>query len=277
MRILRADPPSSSSAWLAALSRPDWLAGAITLKLDIDGGSWVRRATLSLPSGPRDVVIKCRHIATLADRLKASLRLSRFHRHWRGARWLAAHNFPTARPLALARAVFDGRPCELLILEALPGKSVLQHLADNDLSVRQQHALAHALGRMLARLAAAGRYNRDGKPSNLIVTRCTDADAEVAIIDTVAIKGTSLRLAGNRTIVRMLEALAIEPLGCRLPIRCGLAMRVVRAMVESFPILGNRPSLHRIAAHQFWRTVRSAIAAHRDPRPRVNPLRAPSP
>ncbi len=163
--------------------------------------------------------MKCWQL-TVAGRLKSFLRCSRAFRHWRGAAWLAEHGFRTAACYSLLRGRVTWRgpgiDKEILIMEALPGKSVLHHLADRDLGVGQEHALARALGRMLADLARAGAYNRDGKPSNLIVTR-TDPP-EIAVIDCVAIRaarGASMPL--ERSAARLL----IEPRGVGCPVRRG--------------------------------------------------------
>src|SRR4029079_3031733 len=114
-----------------------------------------------------------------------------------------------------------------LIMEALPGKTILQHLADNDLTARQQHAVARALGQQAAALMHHKHYNRDPKPSNQIVTVLTDRAATVALIDCVGIK-RNLWFDSDEPIP-MLPRMLIEALGVGLRPRRTLVMRALRA------------------------------------------------
>ncbi len=155
-------------------------------------------------------------------------------------------------------------------MEALPGKSVLHHLADRDLTVRQQHTLAAELGRIVARLRARSdwrghAHNRDHKPSNLIVTSLDPP--QVAIIDCVAIRRDWF---DSDQPFRMLADLLIEPLGVGHPPRRTLMMR---ALLAYFRELDTAPMPDRAKAlRHFWQEVTDTIRDHGDPTPRVNPL-----
>ncbi len=257
LRPIRTAPGEDGRAWAAALSDPAWESNATLLKRDTT--TTVHRATLR----GREVVIKTWRLSAGA-KLKSLLASSRAHRHWRGAAWLAAHGFRTATCYALLR----NPGTEVLIMEALPGKSVLHHLADRDLTVRQQHALAAELGRVVARFRARSdwrghAHNRDHKPSNLIATSLDPP--QVAIIDCVAIRHDWF---DSDQPFRMLADLLIEPLGVGHPPRRTLMMR---ALLAYFRELDTAPDRAKALRH-FWQEVTDTIRAHGDPTPRVNPL-----
>lgn len=256
-----------ASGWAGAIARCDgWLAGARLLKADPRGPVWKTRLL------GRDVVVKCRCLCGLGEGMKVLLRTTRGERLWRGWRWLDEHGFASARPIVLLRGKRDGRLTECVVIELLPGMTVLHHIArlcdsqdtshapadGEPMGVRQQHALAREIGGQVARLVALGRYNRDHKPSNLIVT---DVDkAKVAIIDTVAIRPRTI-LSGDR-LSRMLGLLAIEPLGVGCLPRRALMMRVVRACADE---LGRD-------AKGLWRSAERAVIENGDPTPEISPL-----
>ncbi|MBX3375973.1 MAG: hypothetical protein KF678_03100 [Phycisphaeraceae bacterium] len=232
-----------------------------------EGAAWVYRGRML----GREVVVKVRELRSLADRLKVALGAGRGRRHWRGASWLLEHGFATARPLVLAMERGSAAR-EWLVMEALPGASLLRHIADADLGVREQHGLARAVGRQVAALCAAGRFNRDHKPSNLIVSR-RGGEFVVSIIDCVAIR------RGRDGAVRMLHALAVEPTGLRILPRRAVLARVIAAVVEAE--YGGRDrreakSAMRGARRAYWGLVMESLRRHGDATPRTNPL-APGP
>src|SRR5262245_16639222 len=138
LRIVRAESPEAARQWAAALGHPG-LERAATLKEA--GGSWVRRGGVRLAEGEGEEGVEGRRVDGLAECIKGALRQTRGDRHWRGAAWLERHGFRTAHVLVLARGIVDGRRCEVLVMEALPGRSVLAHLAEGGLSARQEHAI----------------------------------------------------------------------------------------------------------------------------------------
>ncbi len=273
MKIVRSESGQAAREWAAALARPGWLDGAASLKEE--GGAWVRRGVVRLPDGPREVVVKCRPIERPIERIKCLFRQGRGDRHWRGAAWLERHGVRTAHPIVLARATIDGRVCELLVMEALAGKSVLQHLADGDLTVRQEHTVARELGRVIARLATHARCNRDHKPSNLIVTRVSYTDAEVALVDTVAIVHDLYIDAEAQE--KMLAALVIEAIGTGHEPRQSLKCRVIQELIlhiadaTSPRMRVDRKKLHDSIA-ELWLDVSDRVRRHGNPTPRVDPL-----
>jgi hypothetical protein len=261
VKVRRSVNGEDAAAWAGALADPSWHAGSLTLK---EGdGSWVKRAVLR----GREVVIKCRPVFRADDRLKLILRASRGDRQWNGAEWLASHGFATARPLALATGDVDGMRAELLVTEFIKARSILEHLAARDLSARDEHELCRALARLIAGLIKHGRYNRDGKPSNLLVVRTPQGTLDVATIDTVAIRQTGP--ASHARLVAMLASLVIEPIGVGAEPRRSLKARVVKGVVE---LLGNDRGRRHIERLELWWHVSERVQLHGDPRPRVDPL-----
>lgn len=279
-RAVRVAPGEDAGAWTNALSIVGWERRARVLKRD--AGAEVLRVTLL----GRDVVVKTRELRGL-DALRARLGASRAFRHWRGAAWLIDHGFRTAAPRALLLGSRSGLPVEAFVADALAGKSVLHHLADEDLPVREEHAIAREIGGLVARLGSAGRYNADGKPSNLIVLPRADSPGriEIAVIDCAAIRRRS-PLAHVSAAVRMLADLAIEPIGVGVRPRRSLMMRVVDANVRwgvehwlgrlgAASAVRDDPRVRhamRAMRHTLWRRAARAVREHGDPRPLVHPL-----
>lgn len=271
LRRRSTDDTGRSVDWQAWLSRAAWQDAAL---LKRDGDSWVRALPAPPGCGFTEVVVKCRVDRGLRAAIKRFARSSRGDRQWRGARWLLGRGLRSARPLALVRARVDGVPCELLILERLRGRSVLEHLASGDLTTAQQHQVAGELGTLLASLIGSGRYNRDGKPSNLMVVTDAGGHLRVATIDTVAIRRSR---SASGSLAAMLASLYIEPWGCGIPPRAALCARVILASVSGTtpaanpgppePSAGTRESFRRA-----WAASVHAVRAHGDPVPRINPL-----
>jgi len=165
-------------------------------------------------------------------------------RQWRGARRLRALRIPVGSPILLARGVVQGRPCDWLLLERVPGVDLLSHLALDDLSVQEQHDAAKKAGAIVNRIDSYGWFNRDTKLSNLIRT----PDGEITLIDTVDIQ----RRPGRR--VRMLRAMLYEAIGHGVLPRRPLLMRCLRAAVEE--------------PRDAWRALEREALRIKDPVPR---------
>lgn len=239
----------------------------VPLKLD-------RRSSVVRIDGTPEgaVVVKTRLTGRLKDRLNAALRRSQAQREVRGAAALHRLGVPTAQPLLLVRgSARDGLGArESLVSRALPGRTLLALMDDAARrrpvapSFAQRAAVARAVGAQLRAFSAARRFNRDHKPSNLIVM-FDDSPPEIAVIDAVAIRRDRLRIGG----LRMLTSLMLEPLGCGCPPSRTMRMR---ALIEATKD-ERRPAGAPLAARKAaWRAVAQAIEEHGDPQPRVNPL-----
>jgi len=248
--------------------------------------SFVGRATLE----GQPVVVKWRELTTLNDRAKCVFGASRAFRQWRGARLLASAGIPTARPFALlvqygvsgaesaaGQSVRNyANPREWLILESIPGKTVLHHIADGELSLIDQHALARAVGVQVGAMLRAGICNRDHKPSNLIAS-FDDGVPIVTLVDTVAIR----RRSNPGEMVRMLATLLIESIGVGVAPRGAIVFRVLRDACAAWlegtlgrPLgthKGDRKAL-RALVRSTARRIDQYIRFHGDPTPKDNPL-----
>lgn len=267
---------SPSVDWAVWLAQTPWHTSTLFKQ---DGTSWVRAVPAPPNCGVAEVIIKCRVDRGLRAAIKRFCRSSRGDRQWRGAHWLIGHGLLTAKPRALLRATIDGQPCELLILERLQGKSVLEHLASTELTIKEQHHVARELGRLIAALNRLGKFNRDGKPSNLIVVRDSQDQLRIATIDTVAIRSDYGSLLAA---TEMLASLYIEPVGCGVPPRLALRARVIRALISEFERVATKPSSRtranvRRSIRLAWRDADALARRHGDPAPKINPLASSRP
>ncbi len=279
-----AHPPGAPAAGLRILKQDDTRVAAGPHAL-------VLHATLA----GRTVIIK-RSPLGLIGTLKSLTGNSKGWRHVRNAAWLVERRLPTAPVLLLARHA----GAEILVMDALPGPSLLELMASPETTLSEQHALADAAGALVARVVHAGRYNRDHKPSNLIVTHLSPAAADLAIIDCVAFIRPGPLTRPIQAPLRMLSSLVIEPMGCGVLPRQALLMRGLRAYLRHSWHLADHPSPARaqiaplstppptpplyapISVEQrawelasiraFWSEVLRTIHAHGDPAPSINPL-----
>lgn len=255
-RLAPAEEPHRAQ-WLHALRGFD---AATATALKTEGTNVVWRATML----GRQVVIKTQIHTSLLSRLKLALRASRACRHWEGAAWLTDHGFKTAPVLLLAAEYLPGGTVEWLVMDYLPGRSLLETMAAHNLTAVQDRALARAVGRQAAAMVLAGAFNRDHKPSNLILT-----DQGPAVIDCVAIKPCPVRK--HRALERMLASLVIEPTGLNCRPRRSLLMQALTGAADTMlGKSGQRPD-RRALVHHLWRRVASAVELHGNPTPRVNP------
>lgn len=288
-------PVVSAPAWSRALSA--WIrAGEPGRVLKRDGPNLVSAAIL----GGRNVVIK-RWTLDGFSKLKSALGAGRGERHWSGATWLARHRIATASCLVLAHDTAAGRRRDYLVMERLVGPTVLEVLtrahqrdtrdtpgeanrgpgataerpAGQANGVRAELAIARELGRQIARMIANGRFNRDHKPSNLIIAAGADGPS-VAVIDCVAILPLSRGGGAGVAMERMLASLAIEPLGVGVPPRRSLVVATLRAALglERGGRSGARTSRRaaRRRVRELWLSVAERVRAQGDPTPKVNPL-----
>jgi predicted thioesterase len=264
---MRVAAGEEAAGWRDALSAPGVLDGAKVLKED--EGSWVRRARVM----GRDVVVKCRVLNTVGRRVKHALRMGHGMKHWRGAERLMRAGIATGRPLALVRCEVDGKACEVLVLEWVEGKTLLEILDEIARGVgpgvREQHRIARAVGIAVRVFLEAELLNEDPKPSNLIVLTSGGGHIGLGVIDTVAIQKRRRMNLHDIETYETLQSLMIEPIGCGCPPRRTLWMRALHSLVQ-------KRASERILRHTELRglitEVGDGIRRHGDPRPRVDPL-----
>lgn len=220
----------------------------------VDGGVGVYPAKIM----GRDVVVKVWDMSSFWSRVKSWARVSRAWRHWRGAVWLAENGILTARPFVLARDRGPRGHREWLVMERLDGPTLLDVVTSGKESTRREHALAAAAADQVSAMVGRGRYNRDHKPSNLVVGSRETGEPTLAVIDCVAI--LPCRRFDFGAMRRMLFCLAIEPMGVGRPVRRSLCMR----------------ALTTIQAGSWWSEIAGMVVSHGDPRPRFVPRDASS-
>ena len=257
--IIQKGPGQDGAQWARALADPAWRDRAEVLKKDGDV------QVLLVEMLGKMVVIKQWNVSRFKRRVQSMFNATPAWRHWRGALLLKKKGIRTAEPIALFRYIHEGTWIEVLVMEALNGRSVLEHLATGELSVRQEHLLARAIASQLNTLTNAGIRNRDHKPSNLIVTHIDDNEASVAIIDCVGIKRDSSFMSDEP--LDMMISLMLEPAGCNCPPRRTLMMRVLRSYDGAVDDIDWRD-----VRRDAWEHVSCLVQNHGDPTPKINPL-----
>lgn len=271
----------AASEWARALAAVDWSTphaegGPERLKLKAlpDGTKdcTVWRTTLTFGTGNRarthDVVIKLDPLDTPKKKLQALVRRTKAFRQWRGADLLTKLGFRAAPCLAVLRGNAPPGPCELLVLTNLPGRTLLEWAADPGVGPRDQHALAAEVGRWTGSLVDRGLYNRDHKPSNVVVHDLGEGRFECSLVDTVDLQPTAsllFRRLGTQTpLGDMLAKLWIECAGCGIGPRRTITARVCRAATAS--------ATTKDRARTLWRETTTLVRDHGDPRPKDDPL-----
>ncbi|MEO1009170.1 MAG: hypothetical protein AAFX79_11430 [Planctomycetota bacterium] len=301
-RATRAAAGEDGPAWARALEAEPWRDAARALK--VDGDTRVLAATLR----NRAVVLKFGHLGVRARAIKARLGLSPADRNWAGAALLAAEGIPCARMLALlAERPSPGTPPRQCLISAFePGETLLHYarLAHaGELAFRRQRRLARAVGLHVGCILAGDLYNRDSKPSNLIVRWDDDAPGDPArdIADDAWPSLTVVDCQGVRRLVRkrayrsmrMQASLILEPMGlCMTPRRPHIA-RTLRATMAAYAArryagvpVEAALRLDLKAEHELlasiperaiagWHRIAERIRVHGDPTPRVDPLAEP--
>lgn len=257
-----------------------------------EGRSWVARARLM----HRDCVIKVRPAGGLAEAIKRAVGGARGQRHWRAAMWLLRRDIATPAPVALATARQGGRRVEVLVTAYVPGRTLLGLLGEDGGDARAQLRVARAAGSLVAEVLHGGRYNRDNKPSNVLVIaprggpHLASAGHEIAprpalaLLDPVGLRRVRAAEGAVTAAARMLASLVIEPTGVGCPPRVALRRAAVRGCLERRWELGAPPegeaTVHeamdpeweRVSARAYWGAVAGLVRGHGDPTPRVRPV-----
>ncbi|MCA9296132.1 MAG: hypothetical protein KC983_06430 [Phycisphaerales bacterium] len=217
---IRRSAPADGHAIVTYLRTLDFARDAVILKTSRHGTVW------RVPGGAvhdGDLVVKCERVRATDDRVKSQLGQTRLHRHWRGARWLTENGFDTPACLVLFTGKRDAELVETLIMAWRDGASLLDHLRDDALPIRSQHKRATDLGALCRTMVDRGRFNRDNKPSNVLMS----SEGSFTILDCVAIRRCRAGHAG--ALARMLASLYIEPSGTGCAPRRTLCWRAIRA------------------------------------------------
>ena len=250
MRIWQLGGGESRSDWERALAGGGWRAGEV-VKAD-DRGREVWKVELLGAM----VAVKVRAVRGVLDRLRFRLGGTDLTRAHLGAALLTARGFesPRARVLALVRV--GGAWFEVLVTDWAEGAPMIQRWCDADEAERNE--LAQRAGELIGALSAKGVFNRDAKPSNVVV------DGEVLSLIDVG----GVRLAGEdkvRELARMISAQGFEPAGVGERPTVGQMLACVRSACAAAGITG----LDRCVVVARLRLL---IDGHGDPMPKDNPV-----
>lgn len=239
----------------AIVADPRWIASAKALKRDA-------RCHVLAGDAPGfgPIVVKVWRLTRAKDILARAIGATQALRHWRGAEVLPSLGVATAEPLAALRRGAS----EMLIMRRVDGLSLLEHIDEvvrgvSPLTPRERAEIARAVGGSVRALADRGWFNRDHKPSNLIVDRAPGSAPRIVVIDAVGLRRDRLREGG----LRMLTSLMLEPMGVGRTPPSTLRMRALLEASDGASIRARKSA---------WRAVAQAIDEHGDPTPKINPL-----
>lgn len=256
LRIVRSSLRDRAAArtLAAEIARPEWAASARVLKQD-DRTS-VLAGEAEIDGVRRRVIVKLMRADRFKDFLARWTIGTRLMRQWDGAVRLMEEGIATPECYALWCGA-GGVEC--LAMETIEGRTLLHEMARGRHPVRIQHALAAETGRLVAELVEGDIYNRDMKPSNVMV-RWVGEVPSLCVIDPAGIRA---RRAGSDTA--MLAKLVIECLGSGARPRLPLMMRALRACGDSL-------GWNKDKRQRTWKVVEYVVQNHGDPRPAVDPL-----
>lgn len=262
----------AANEWRKALAGIDWSGpgqknAAQRLKIRADGDATVWRARITIARREHDVVFKVDPLDSPWRLLRSWLGNTRHTRQWRGSELLTARGFAAARCVAILRARNNRGSAEMLVTETLRGPTVLELIASGTLSVRQQHALARAVGGLFAKFIHQGVIVRDPKPSNLIVLGWDRAGPRLGLVDTVDVRRGAM---DPDAIVKAW----LEPAGVGHRPRQTLAFLAIRSMLAGCRDASHlQPTEIRGTLRDTWSRAQTEIARHGNATPQDNPLR----
>ncbi len=270
IRIVRlepgqGDPSEEQSNWASTFMGRDWTVGAEVFKRTEE--SSVLRCMLR----SRDLVLKTCRSKGVKGLLQGLSRSGRSHRQWQGSEWLRSIGVASPNCVAIVRGNRDGVSVETLVTEYVPGHTLLWQIArgvvHDDPESPGSRAIAYAVGRDMAQIIKSGRYNRDHKPSNLVVTHAAPPIASISTVDAVAILPVKLkdRVDG---IARMIASLLIEPMGSGHPMPPAFLRRIVESLAHEMVDAANVESW----THELTARAERLVESHGNPTPEHDPL-----
>lgn len=251
VRIWHLGVGEGRALWERELSREFWTGGEI-VKRDERG----REVWLASVESER-VAVKVRPLESAIERLRFRLGLTDLGKAALGAAVLSARGLLTPRVRVLGLVRHEGAWREVLVSPWAEGPTLLAAWANADAPGRR--ALARLAGDVVGGLAGLGLFNRDAKPSNVVLD---DTDGPVMVdVGGVRLSG------GDRALelARMVSALGFEPTGVGHAPAFGEVVVGARAALRGSGV--DRRGRQRVVSE-----LRKLIAAHGDPRPKDDPL-----
>ena len=220
-----------------------------------------RSTVLAGEAAGYEVVVKALALDRIVDRLRSLVRSTRHWRQARGATAVARAGLPVAGTHAVMRGVDpSGHRVEALVLERVEGPTLLRVASERALSASDHRLLLDRVGEGVGQLVRAGRFNRDHKPSNIIVASDDDGTPRPTLIDTSDIRHSR----GDRSMDAMLAKLLIEAIGTATEVPLKDRVRVARSALASS---GQNRTLRAVLE-----SVDRVIEGHGDPTPKDDPL-----
>jgi len=203
-----------------------------------------------------DVAVKVRPLPGVMDRLRFRVGATDLGRACLGSALLNARGVwsPRVRVLALVRV--SGKWQEVLVTEWAGGRTLLELWVEGGRTERM--ALAAKSGVTVGRLSEVGVFNRDCKPSNLIV----DGD-RVGFVDVGGVRSSGGDRAGE--LARMIAALGFEPTGVGARPTFDEVVIGVRSALGAAGVARER-------REGVLKIVRELAESHGDPTPKDNPV-----
>lgn len=253
-----------------ALSDPAWKAAATILKRDRESSVLTGNSALGA------VVIKSMSIGGSRHAVSRLLGRTRLLREWRGNRLAADAGIAVAPLLALWRSRDTGGILtESLAMRRIEGQTLLEAMAAPSMNPAERLVLARAAGGLVARMLAAGLFNRDQKPSNIIISREEGGHAasgpRLVLLDPVGVRRlsfTSVTVARRR----MLFSLIVEPTGCDIDVPMPWRLAAMHAALGS--LAAGTSARARSTVRADFRAIDQMLFEHGDPTPSINPLRS---
>jgi len=255
----------------------------------------VCRATLSIaPPSKRakeqgratesaSVVVKINPLPTLGKRLRSLLKGTKHHRQWRGYERLYRAGVLAAKPLALLRATTPEGEAEVLLLEHVEGQTLLEILATRATGTPLPKRLRAVLSAAIVAHESHRLWNRDPKPSNVVLTQPPGKPLACAFIDTVGIERRSPRHAAedHGFLRQFLKLLLLETRGSGISAPPKFAAKLATFVIfesdnpgwkrkPGFDLTKARKKAKRQAS-KLVRQIEQEIAG-RDPTPVDSPL-----
>ncbi|MEO1534070.1 MAG: hypothetical protein AAFS11_00725 [Planctomycetota bacterium] len=258
--ILHLGEGESRQAWKEALADRPWESGTLIKK---DGEREVRRASM-LDS---NVAVKIRP----AERLRTALIGNEHTKHVTAARLLARTRVQTAAVRCVARVAKQS----VLVTGWLEGRTLLECLADS--SEVERGELFRQVGGIVGMQLGGELFNRDNKPSNVIVI--SGAEREMALVDIAGVRRvlTRTRRSAIRYVARMCSSLAIEPRGLGIAVsEVDLEAAAYAAVISYCSVFFTDEQVADLCMRATALTL-DLVAAHGDATPKVNPLNPPTP
>jgi len=251
MRIWQLGVGEGRGLWEELLARRFWAEGECVKRDERGREVWLARA-----EGER-VAVKVRPLAGIRERLRFRFGLTDLGKAALGAAVLAARGLHTPRVRVLGLADVGGLWHEVLVTPWADGPTLLAAWADAD--ARTRLVLAHRAGAHVGHLAHLGLFNRDAKPSNVVL----DPESGPVMVDVGGVRLASADRA--RELARMLASQGFEPTGVGHAPKSPEVIACVRAELRG-------SGLDRRTRRRTIQELRRLAHGHGDPRPMHDPL-----